>query len=114
MPAAAGEAFGFSEGATVGVAGLGVGFGVGVSVSTGTGVGAGVAFSLSFTAWAIEGPAVTPVTAVPMVMTAPITPMPIGPRRKVPNIRNDSQMKNRQAGADHESAVSGQRSAVSD
>jgi hypothetical protein len=80
LPAAA-------AGVLVGAGGFGVGFGVGVSVSTEIGVGAGVALSRSLTAWAIDGPAVTPVTAVVRVMMTPTTPMPIGPLRKLPSIR---------------------------
>jgi hypothetical protein len=75
-----------ATGVAVSVAGLGVGFGVGVFVSTGIGVGAGVALRRSLTAWAIDGPAVTPVTAVVRVMITPTSPMPIGPLTKLPSI----------------------------
>jgi hypothetical protein len=46
-------------------------------------VGAGVALTRSVTALATDGPAVTPVTAVPTVIRLPMTAIPTGPLKKL-------------------------------
>ena len=70
------------DGRPAAAAGWGAGltfFGVGAAVSVGSGVGAGVALMRSITAWATDGPAATPVTAVATTTVVPIRTNPIGP-----------------------------------
>jgi hypothetical protein len=80
--------------------GLTEGFGAAGALTAGDGVvtavaGAGVALTRSVTALATDGPAVTPVTAVPTVIRLPMTAIPTGPLRKLTSMPIDSHSDHR-------------------
>jgi hypothetical protein len=79
---------GTGEGVVRGGTGVDEGFGGAGALAAGDGVvaavvGAGVALTRSVTALATDGPAVTPVTAVPTVIRLPMTAIPTGPLKKL-------------------------------